>query len=163
MKSGLAIAASLLLVACGMLFTESDAEAQGHVLSIGDMSVLDVKLGSTVSVDVPVEIQSGFHVNSNTPSDEYLIPLRLTWADDGPLKPSLIQFPEPVMESYSFSPTPLSVFTEEFAITTEFRVAGDREPGPAAMNGSLRYQACNDRECLAPKTLNFALQLNIVR
>ncbi len=151
------------LVACGLFLNSPEAEAQGHVLSVTTMPVIEAKVGSTLKVDVPVEIQRGYHVNSNTPSDEYLIPLRLQWQEDGALKPSLISFPEPHLEEYSFSPTPLSVFTEPFKISTEFKVPSDAMPGPSAINGKLRYQACNDRECLAPKTLNFTVKLNIVR
>ena len=33
----------------------------------------------------------------------------------------------------------------------------------AAWGGKLRYQACNDRECLAPQTLDVALQVNVTR
>lgn len=151
------------LVACGLFLNSPEAEAQGDVLSVASMPVIEGKVGSMLKIDVPVEIRRGYHVNSNTPSDDYLIPLRLQWQEDAVLQPSLISFPEPHMESYSFSPTPLSVFTDPFKISTEFRVPADAMPGPSAINGKLRYQACNDRECLAPKTLNFTVKLNIVR
>jgi hypothetical protein len=67
------------------------------------------------------------------------------------------------MEKYSFSPTPLSVFSGTFVITSKFKVAPTAAPGPMAVNGKLRYQACNDRECLAPQTLDVALQVNVTR
>lgn len=132
-------------------------------LAIGKMSTVKATVGSTVQVKVPVEIMQGFHVNSNVPEDEYLIPLRLTWEEDNPMTAGMVKFPTAVMENYSFSPTPLSVFTENFQLETTFTVPADATPGPTAINGKLRYQACNDRECLAPKTLNVAVQVDIVR
>jgi len=35
--------------------------------------------------------------------------------------------------------------------------------GPAVMTGKLRYQACNDRMCLAPKTLDVSLPVEVVK
>ena len=42
------------------------------------------KRGATAQAKVKVSLQCGYHVNSNTPSDDYLIPLKLTWTP-GPL------------------------------------------------------------------------------
>jgi len=53
------------------------------------------------------------------------------------------------------------VVTGEFTITTKFRVPANAATGASAQNGTLRYQACNDRMCFAPKTLNVSLALNI--
>jgi hypothetical protein len=120
------------------------------------------KIGSTVEIKLPLVLRTGYHVNSNTPSDQFLIPLRLTW-DTGPVSSTAVTFPKPTTEKYPFYPIALSVFTGIFEITTKFQVAPSAQPGPAAVNGKLRYQACNDRECLAPKTMNVAVQVDLVR
>ena len=38
------------------------------------------KRGGVMDARVTVQLRDGYHVNSNTPADDYLIPLRLTWA-----------------------------------------------------------------------------------
>ena len=149
-------ALSLLLVASSLTF------AQTNVLTVGRTQTVKAKIGSAVEIKLPLVLRTGFHVNSNTPSDQYLIPLRLTW-DAGPVASTTIAFPKPTMEKYPFYPIALSVFSGTFEITTKFQVAPTAQPGPAAVNGKLRYQACNDRECLAPKTMNVALQVDLVR
>jgi len=111
---------------------------------------------------LPLELRPGYHVNSNTPSDEYLIPLRLTW-NPGPLAASGFTFPQPRMEKYSFSEKPLSVFTGDFQIVTHFKASANAAPGPATLTGKLRYQACNNSMCLPPKTLDVSLQVEIVK
>ncbi len=120
------------------------------------------KAGSTVESKLPLELRAGFHVNSNTPADSYLIPLKLTW-NDGPVTASAVVFPKPTMEKYSFSEKPLSVFSGRFAIVTRFSVAAGAPPGPVMVGGKLRYQACNDRECQTPKTVDVAAQVNVVK
>jgi DsbC/DsbD-like thiol-disulfide interchange protein len=111
---------------------------------------------------LPLDLRPGYHVNSNTPSDEYLIPLRLTW-NPGPLEASGFTFPQPRMEKYSFSEKPLSVFTGDFQIVTHFKASANAAPGPATLTGKLRYQACNNSMCLPPKTLDVSLQAEIVK
>jgi thiol:disulfide interchange protein DsbD len=67
------------------------------------------------------------------------------------------------MEKYSFSEKPLSVFNGDFQIVTHFKAVANAAPGPATMTGKLRYQACNNTMCLPPKTLDIALQVEIVK
>jgi hypothetical protein len=57
----------------------------------------------------------------------------------------------------------LSVFSGDFEIRTRFKVAANAPVGPAVMTGKLRYQACNDRMCLAPKTLDVSLPVEVVK
>ncbi len=40
--------------------------------------MVKAKPGSTVEAKVSLQLRQGYHVNSNTPSDDYLIPLKLT-------------------------------------------------------------------------------------
>jgi hypothetical protein len=52
---------------------------------------LVAKRGTAVEAKIAVSVQPGFHVNSNTPSDAYLIPLKLTWATGGARRGDLPQ------------------------------------------------------------------------
>lgn len=99
-----------------------------------------------------MKLQPGYHVNSHQPSDEFLIPLKLTW--EGPLTPVATRFPEPKQESYGFADQPLSVFTGDFDIVVRFRAPAGKSGQEAAMKGKLRYQACTDKLCLPPRTVD---------
>ncbi len=107
-----------------------------------------------------VTLKSGYHVNSNTPSEAYLIPLKLTWAT-GTLDTLEVVFPKPQMEKYEFSPNPLSVFTGDFDVLTKFKVASSAPNGPGMVSGKLRYQACSHNACLPPKTIDVQLPVVI--
>jgi hypothetical protein len=119
-----------------------------------------VKRGGTADAKISVKLQPGYHVNSNTPSENYLIPLRLTWAA-GPLESVAVTFPKPTMEKYEFSEKPLSVFTGNFDVATRFKAAPGAAVGPAYVSGKLRYQACNDKACFPPKTLDIKLPVSV--
>jgi hypothetical protein len=147
------------LACCGLL-----CFAQGsNVLHFDPPPPLKAKAGTTVEAKVPLSLQEGYHVNSNTPSDEYLIPLQLTWSK-GVLAPAGVAYPKPRMEKYQFSPDkPLSVFSGSFELVAKFTVPASAAAGPTAMTGKLRYQACNNTMCLPPKTMDVALQVDIVK
>jgi hypothetical protein len=144
------------------LLTYSAAFAQPVVLTVSPSAPVQAKIGATLDAKLPLQLRAGYHVQSNTPTDKYLIPLKLTW-NPGPLQPATVVYPKPLMEKYSFSPQPQSVFSGNFELTTKFKVPGGAIAGPTAMTGKLRYQACNDTMCLPPKTMDVNLQVDIVR
>ena len=129
-------------------------------LTVAPVPTLKVQKGSVAAVTLRAVLPPGFHANSNTPTDEYLIPLTLKWTG-GPMTVDGITYPKGSMEKYSFSPKPLSVVTGEFSISTKFKVPGNAPNGAAAQNGTLRYQACNDRMCFAPKSVPVSVTLQV--
>ena len=110
---------------------------------------------------VPVSVDPGFHVNSNTPNDEYLIPLKLTWTTTGALQGGQVVYPKPSMEKYDFSEKPLSVFTGNFDLLVNFKVAPNAPAGPGMADGKLRYQACNSTTCFPPQTVEVKVPYQI--
>lgn len=119
------------------------------------------KKNSTTAVKIAVQLRNGYHVNSNTPSDEYLIPLKLTWIP-APLEVEGVSYPAPKKEKYSFSEKPLSVFSGDFEIVTRFKAPVGANAGMQVISGKLRYQACTDKECFPPKTVDVKLPVDIV-
>lgn len=124
--------------------------AQNDVLKVAPASTVTGKRGEKIQVKTNLQLQNGYHLNSNKPSDPYLIPLRLTW-DANTVETVSVEFPAPKMESYAFSEKPLSVFTGDFAITS---TVTPKTPGFTVLTGKLRYQACNHNACLPPKTID---------
>lgn len=108
-----------------------------------------------------MHLESGYHVNSNTPTEEYLIPLRLTWEAGAPLKPVEVVYPKPQMEKYDYSSKPISVFTGDFQIVTRFKGEANAPGGPGVLAGKLRYQACSHDTCYPPKTVEVRLPYDI--
>lgn len=118
------------------------------------------KAGETAVSKVLFRLANGYHTNSNTPADEYLIPLKLTW-ESAPLQVAAIEYPKPHMEKYSFSDKPLSIYSGEFEIVSKFKIPADAPKGPRTLTGKLRYQACTNSMCLPPKTLTVQVPVEI--
>ena len=116
---------------------------------------------AAVQAKIPVTVRTGYHVNSNTPSEEYLIPLKLTWTETGALEGGAIVYPKPSMEKYEFTEKPLSVFTGNFDLVANFKVAANAPAGPGVAVGKLRYQACSNKACYQPKTIEIAVPYQV--
>jgi hypothetical protein len=151
------------LLAFGLIYFRPASYAQGtNVLHYTPAAPARAKIGGTVEVSVPLSLQEGYHVNSNHPSDEYLIPLKLTWSK-GALEPAETVYPKPTLHKVQSEPKPLSVYSGNFELIAKFNVPATAVTGPVGMNGKLKYQACNDKMCLAPKDLDVNVQLDIVK
>jgi hypothetical protein len=118
------------------------------------------KRNQVVEARVSFQLPNGYHVNSNTPNEDYLIPLRLKWGE-GPLVAVEVLYPKPEQKSYSFSTKPVSVFTGSFQIVTKFKVAANASAGPGIVAGKVHYQACSDDTCYRPATLEIPLTYEI--
>ncbi len=129
-------------------------------LSISPPGQVTIKRGGQAELKLKAEVRPGFHVNSNAPNDEFLIPLKLTWPN-GPVEAEQVSYPKPQFEHYAFSTNPVSVFSGTFEIVTRFKAGVSAMPGPAGITGKLRFQACNEKECLAPRTIDVRATLNV--
>ena len=127
-------------------------------LTLNPPSKLIVKRDQPAELKLHAQLPPGCHTNSDKPNEAYLIPLKLAW-NPGALEMVSITFPKPSLEKYDFSEQPLSVFSGAFEIATEFRRGPSAAPGPASLSGKLRYQACNEKMCYPPKTVEVKLPL----
>ena len=135
---------------------------QINVLSVAPLRKITVPLKGTADAAVALQLRPGYHVNSNTPSDAYFIPLRLTW-NPGPVEAVAVVFPKPQMEKLAFSEKPVSIFTGNFEVVTKFKAAAGAPPGQNVITGKLRFQACNDRMCLPPRTIDLSLPVEVMK
>jgi hypothetical protein len=136
------------------------AQSSGY-LSVAEISKVAGKRNAAVQAKIPVSVEPGYHVNSNTPSEDYLIPLKLTWASTGALEGGAVTYPKPSLEKYEFADKPLSVFTGSFLLVANFKVAASAPAGPGAAVGKLRYQACSTKACYPPKTIDVTVPYEV--
>jgi thiol:disulfide interchange protein DsbD len=150
---------SLVLVTILGLLVVLPVEAAGPVFSAAaTWQGTPPAPGVSAIVRVEVTVQPGWHVNSNAPSDPYLIPtsvrLKLPpgWSAEKP------QFPSSRMAKFAFSEDELAVFEGTFVVTVPVRLAPDAGR-PEKLDGVVEAQACNNQLCLAPAEVPFTVAL----
>lgn len=149
----------MLLTVC-LCLPSLFAQNSGY-LAVGEPAKVAGARNAAVQVKIPVSVKSGYHVNSHTPIDEYLIPLKLTWISTGALEGGAVTYPAPSMEKYEFAEKPLSVYTGNFDLVANFKVAANAPTGPGAAVGKLRYQACSNKACYQPKTIEITVPYQV--
>ncbi|MFI5181676.1 MAG: protein-disulfide reductase DsbD domain-containing protein [Thermoanaerobaculia bacterium] len=104
--------------------------------------------GSKTTVVVELTLGRGWHVNSHTPSESFLIPTNVTLAS-GTGRLSSVRYPKHVEKRFAFWEKPLAVYEGTVRFEADLEVPSGAA-GKVAISGQLSYQACNDQQCFAP-------------
>ena len=115
--------------------------------------------GTTARVALEVTLNPGFHVNSNRPLDEFLIPTLLTLDPPAGITLDGVAFPDAILLQQGGDQ--LAVFEEEFLIGAALTLDAALPTGSYVVPGTLRYQACNDRMCFTPKNAPIQFDLTV--
>jgi thiol:disulfide interchange protein DsbD len=131
-----------------------------QVVAVQTLPGLKAHRGADLQVPVRLVIRGGYHINSNEPAEDYLIPTALTWPDSAfPLRG--ISYPKPESVKYEFSAQPLLVYSGIVTVTARFQVPASAAAGATQLAGKLRYQACTSNACLPPRTVNFFVPVTV--
>jgi hypothetical protein len=118
--------------------------------------------GGSVRVELRFRVSPGYHINSNKPRSEFLIPTRLKLSPPAGLTPGAVAYPEGTDLTFAFSPKEkLNVYAGEFTVRAELRAPGSAPAGSYKVPGELRYQACNDRACFPPTKLPVEFEVTV--
>lgn len=109
--------------------------------------------GSQARIAVVMEIQEGWHINSNQPSLDWLIGTELTLGYPDGLIQSGIVYPPFKIFKFSFADDELAVYEGEAPIFLTVDVSDALSPGDYTVEGQLRVQACDDQTCLPPSNI----------
>src|ERR1700681_2690948 len=125
------------------------------------VSLQPVPRGHAFEIALVAKISPGFHINAHEPSEEYLIPTKIT--ADLPLGIALVEttYPRGVMRAFRFSKTPLRVYEGSFTVKMKLRAEAGAPLGPRKIGLTVGYQACNQDACLPPTKIPATAEVEI--
>ena len=109
-----------------------------------------------VTVDVIATLKPGYHVNSNI-APTY--PLKVALAENGAAVLQNVAYPAP--KKHTIAGETLSVFDGDIRLKLTFKVAPNAPVGRTMLTSKVSYQACDDRACLRPDSIELKLPLDI--
>jgi len=122
--------------------------------------------GSEMKLAVRLNIEEGWHINSENPKDEFLIGTQLTFdqaaLQNAGLSMNKINFPPFKELKFAFSDQPVTVFEGEIFLTAIIKVDAAAAEGLKEVPFTLTYQACNDASCMPPVDIQDTLRVEIV-
>ena len=151
---------SAIIAIC--LSATAQAQTSASVVKVKPQeSVYKVKPGATFQVAVVVEIEGGYHINSNQPADKFLIPTSLKVESLKGLRTNTVRYPKAKMEKFSFSEKPMSVFDGRTVLRFTARALPTLAQGNHTLKAKLTVQACNNELCFRPQTVNVDIPLEV--
>ncbi len=125
-------------------------------LAGGKVRARGTRLGTDGGTEMRVEldIAEGWHVNSDRPLQEELIATHLGLHDESELE--TVHYPDAQLVTLGFQQSPLAVWSGQVTIEAAIHPAALPEHG-APIRLELRLQACDERLCLEPETVDLWL------
>ena len=123
-----------------------------------------VTAGKESRVEMQFTVGRGYHVNSNKPKSELLIPTKVSLNPPTDILISSITYPEGKDLSFPFAPDEkLNVYTGNITVSALVRADKTTPPGRYRVHGQLKYQACDDRACYPPAQVPVAFDVKVLK
>ena len=165
--SGLALLATVTAaqeIPGDMSGSQSIAGRKIPSVTMSPSPIVTVTRGKPNTVNLRFHVGSGFHVNSNKPKSEFLIPTALKLNPPTDIVIGRVNYPAGEEMSFAFAPEDkLIVYSGEFPLAVEVHPLASVYPGNYKIHGELRYQACDKAACYPPKKLAVAFEVKVVK
>ena len=111
--------------------------------------------GMSNPISIEIKIEEPYHINSQQPTEDYLIPLTIGFEDQENIVFGEMEFPEPEIKLLGFSDIPLSIYEGTIIVRTSITIPASYNGEDITVEGKIGYQACDDNSCMAPTELSF--------
>ena len=142
------LTASASLLSHAQLNMDAPDKPKAYVLYAAEPQT--VAAGRHATLELRFHMLPGYHVNSHTPKSELLIATSLTLQSAAGVQAGPLQYPAGQPYSFSFDPSDkLDVYASDFTIKLPVTATA----GQHIVDGSLKYQACDNASCYPPRTV----------
>jgi thioredoxin:protein disulfide reductase len=155
---------TVLAVIAALIFTPLNSYllSAKQVISIRAVAPAEsLRAGSPSSLTVELAIASPYHINSDRPLEDYLIPTTLEFEPQPGVTFGRAIFPPAPLKKLPVSDSPMAVFEGIVKITVDIIPASNLTAKEIVIRGRVRYQACDDRVCLPPVSELFSQTLPV--
>jgi len=118
--------------------------------------------GESFKVAFLMSITPGWHINGTKLDDEFLIPSELIIDEGDKTKVLKLLYPEPASGRFDYSEAEVPVYEGEIILGALIMVSNDITQKKHTLKAGFLYQPCDDRTCMAPKTLILEIAFKVV-
>lgn len=116
---------------------------------------------SVLRLSAQVIIEDHWHVNSFTPTYDFLIPTQLTIeTPEGSPEVDYV-YPAHSLQKFSFTDEPIAVYDGTFHILADVTLPPGWSADEVTLEAEFQYQACDDSQCLPPVRKPLSLTLPV--
>jgi thioredoxin:protein disulfide reductase len=149
-------------VAAPTFARQMGSSSESKIESGSKLSVDRAAAGSTFKVAVILKIAEGWHVNSHTPTYDYLIGTTLEPAQREGIIVTDIRYPAGEKTKFGFAEDSLSVYQGSPTIFFTVKLSERVPHGKDTLRAKVEVQSCNNQVCLAPASIDVSIPIEIV-
>jgi thiol:disulfide interchange protein DsbD len=105
--------------------------------------------GDAIGLAIVVNIDRGWHVNSDQPGDEFSMPTSVKWTLPEGWPDPVVRYPDGELLTFEFSESPIEVWEGRVVIHASLEIPPTAS-GAHRIEAVVTAQACNDTQCLPP-------------
>ncbi|MCA8997356.1 MAG: DUF255 domain-containing protein [Planctomycetaceae bacterium] len=133
-----------------------------QITASGFLSVNKAKPGQAVPVAVVIAIEEGWHINANPPKPDFVIPTSLSLVGETPVTLESVQYPEGHPFQIEGFDEAVNVYEGEIVLRGQLHIPKGVQ-GALPLSLQVRYQACNNENCLRPMKLQLSGEVPIAQ
>ena len=153
----------ILSATLGSVPTLAQFGTEKKVLDVEILSSQDKVIpGQEFKLAVVLKIESGLHINAAIPSEEFLIPTKVTLDKHEFFQMSEPQYPPPILKSFPFTEKKIAIYEGKVVILIGVTAKSATPLARYTIYGSVSFQGCDDNTCFMPQEKSFHVAFNMV-
>ncbi len=154
---------SIILVAAYKPPTDKKKEKNEKVSVKIYLSTKRLPAGRKIKIALLIKIEKGWHINSNLKKPEFVIPTSVTLKTKHGSKLINMKYPKGKRLLAEGFDEALIVYENEVKLFGEIEIPAKAAGQLEELEIKVRYQACNEKNCLAPKTVKMEAKIPITQ
>jgi thiol:disulfide interchange protein DsbD len=124
-------------------------------------SPVAIVAGGRATAQVHLAILPGWHINANPPNPDYMIPTEIALAGAAGVRAGAPHYPLAHGVKLSFEDSELQVYDGSATLGIPLTASAQASNGTHTLQGTLTFQACDDKVCLPPQDLPFTVAVTV--
>ncbi len=117
--------------------------------------------GQDFDLAIIIDIKKGLHINSNQPTEDFLIPTIIKFDTSHNMSYGKPKFPKPELKHFSFSENKISVYEGQVIVFVHVSTSPNLSLESKTIKGMVTFQGCNANVCYPPGEETFKITLDV--
>jgi hypothetical protein len=134
-------------------------QGQQQFVSVDESAIRVIRRDDGWIAGIPFQIHKPYHIQEVSGAQENVIPTTISFEKSEHLEIVKYEFTSLKYDTVYLDHVPSRVLSDTFEVSVFLKFPSGHSEGIPSLKGGLDYQACNDRQCFFPRTLEFNIPL----
>lgn len=135
-----------------IVLASGEEAPKDHIRPQVYLSVDRLPAGKASRIAVVIDVEKGWHINTNPARPEFVVPTSVSVKTKHGTKLAKIEYPKGIDLPIDGFDEPLSVYEGRVMLFGTLEVPAKAAGETEELTVEIKFQACNDKQCLSPKT-----------